>query len=134
MLLLLDVTVIDDLIHRYSVKLPLAGTARWIIRAQLGIASSGTGHPAGGGAGMPRDAARGASCLPQGPGCCWFCPGLLEKQCLWRRKLPGMTLPLPCQIGVFQPCGGHLYTSISPLIELFAGEDSRELNTYFLAV
>lgn len=37
-------------------------------------------------------------------------------------------------IGIFQPCGGHLYASISPLIELFAGEDSRDLNTYFLAV
>lgn len=83
MLLLLDVTVIDDLIHHYSVKSPLAGTARWISTAQLGIASSGAGqvagHLAGHRAGMPRDAARRAGCLPWGTGCCWFCPGLLQK-------------------------------------------------------
>lgn len=51
-----DVTVIDDLIHHYSVKLPLAGTARWSSAAQLGCASSGAGNRAGPGAGMPGDA------------------------------------------------------------------------------
>lgn len=73
---LLDVTVIDDLIHRYSVKLPLAGTARWIGTAQLGVASSRAGHLAGSGAGMLRDAARRASwaSLAVGQGCSGMLP------------------------------------------------------------
>lgn len=63
-----DVTVIDGLIHRYSVKLPLAGTGRWSSTARLGSASSGAGraagHRTGPGAGMPRDAAAEPAASP----------------------------------------------------------------------
>lgn len=104
------VTVIDDLIHGSSLKVPLAGTARWSSAAQLG-------------------SARGCSASPT------FILVFSRNYVLGEGNSQGWDAnPMPDRHFSTLQGWGRFYTSISPLIELFAGEGSREMNTYFLEV